>query len=57
MDEHRGWAPEDADNEGLVSRKAETDRLNAESNAGQQRASHPEAESPEDHRPAEPGKP
>ena len=42
MAENRGWAPDDADNEGLDSRKAETDRLNAESNAAQQAASRPQ---------------
>jgi hypothetical protein len=26
MAEHRGWAPDDADNEGLDARKAETSR-------------------------------
>jgi hypothetical protein len=44
MAEHRGWAPDDADNEGLDARKAETDRLNAESNAAQQAASRPKPE-------------
>ena len=44
MAEHRGWAPDDGDNEGLDARKAETDRLNAESNAAQQAASRPEPE-------------
>jgi hypothetical protein len=43
----RGWAPDDGDNEGLSDRKAETDRLNAKSNAEQQAASHPEARKPE----------
>ena len=35
MAENRGWAPDDADNAGLDARKAETDRLNAKSNADQ----------------------
>ena len=52
MAEHRGWAPDDGDNEGLDARKAETDRLNAESNAAQQAASRPkpaaEADTAED---------
>jgi hypothetical protein len=41
MAEHRGWSTDDADNEGLDARKAETDRLNAKSNAEQQAASRP----------------
>ena len=46
MAEHRGWAPDDGDNEGLDARKAETDRLNADYNAAQQAASRPKGETP-----------
>jgi hypothetical protein len=42
MDKNRGWAPDDAANDGLEERKSETDRLNEKSNAEQQAASHPE---------------
>ena len=53
MAEHRGWAPEDADNEGLDARKAETDRLNVESNRAQQAASQPKPDAPADDAPAD----
>ncbi len=36
----RGWSPDDGENKGRDAREAETDRLNATSNAQQQRGSN-----------------
>ena len=43
MDKNRGWAPQDAANEGLDSQKAAIDRLNRKSNAEQAAAADPAA--------------
>ena len=52
MANNRGWSPDDDENEGADARKAETDRLNAESNAQQQAASEPSAAAPAGETPA-----
>ena len=56
MDKNRGWASEDAANDGLDERKSETDRLNEKSNAEQQAASHPD-EAPGEAVPTKPDTP